>query len=156
MEKMIAHQVELTVFSTPEDDEAAVYKNLLLLLPFDTEAEKLKVEKTNASGFSERKIVIMRLILSKQRHINPFLEKLADLLNQEQKELLLRQAESRLDENMYFFLRLDKPRLAGEGKCWLTDDGNCYHIKLSLAPFPRKRENALEIVRGLFSVRPSP
>jgi len=150
MEKMIAHQVELMVFSTPEDDEAAICKNLLSLIPFDLEAEKLKVEKTNASGFSERRIVIMRLTLSKQHHITPFLENLVRLLNQEQKELLLRQAESRLDENMYFFLRLDKARLAEEAKCWLTDQGSCYHIKLSLAPFPKKRERALELVRQLF------
>jgi RNA binding exosome subunit len=151
MEKMLAHQVELSVFSTPEDDEALIHKNLLSLVPFDLEAEKLKVERTNASGFSERKIVILRLVLSKQRQINPFLKHLNALLNAEQKELLLRQAESRLDDNMYFFLRLDKTRLAEEGSCWLTDQGSCYHIKLSLAPFPRKRENALGLVRQLFS-----
>lgn len=148
---MIAHAIELSVFSTPEDDEAKVYAGLLSLIPFDLEQEKLKVQRLNASGFSERKIVIMSLQLTKQRHITLFLEHLSYLLNEEQKELLLRQAESRLDENLYFFLRLDKGRLISDNRCWLTDSGSCYHIRLSLSPFPRKRENALELVKSIFA-----
>jgi len=105
----------------------------------------------NASGFSDRKIIIMKITLQKQRHITLFLENLTKILNEEQRELLLRQAESRLDKDLYFFLRLDKNRLIDEGKCWLTDEGNCYHIRLALAPFPRKRENALELLNQLFS-----
>jgi RNA binding exosome subunit len=148
---MIAHFIELSVFSTPEDDPEQIYAGLASLVPFELEAEKLKIERISATGFTERKIIIFHLRLTKQRHIAGFLENIRNLLNEEQKELLIGQADTRLDEEMHYFLRLDKSRLIKDGEHWLTDEGSCYHIKISLAPFPRKRQNALEIVRGLFS-----
>ncbi len=37
-----------------------------------------------------------------------------------------------------------------ENKLWLTESGDCFHIKINIASFPRKREKALEIIRNLF------
>jgi RNA binding exosome subunit len=148
---MIAHFVELSVFSTPEDDEAQVYRGFVSLVPFSLETEKLRVEKINASGFTERKIIIFKVRLTKQRHINEFLENLAKTLNEEQKELLARQADSRLDSELYFYIRLRKTELIETGKYWITDEGNCYHLKIALAAFPRKREVAIGLLSSWLS-----
>ncbi len=149
---MIAHFIELSVFSTPEDDEKKVYEALLSFFPFDMEKEKIAVKRINAEGFNDRKIVIMGAELSKQRHITVFLTNLFSRLSPDQKELLSRQKESRVDENLYFFLRFDKSKLLDEGKLWITDCGNCYHLKISLAPFPRKKELALELVDEMLAI----
>ncbi len=79
------------------------------------------------------------------------MENLAKALSAEQKELLVRQAESRLDKDLYFYIRLDKSKLIETGKYWITDDGNCYHIKIALAAFPRKRDVAVELLTSLLS-----
>lgn len=146
---MIAHFIELSVFSTPEDELDKVHKGMLTFLPFDLEKEKINLKQTNAEGFNDRKITILEAVLDKQRHITLFLKNLISRLGPEQKELLERQKESRVDENLYFFLRFDKSRLIEEGKLWLTDCGNCYHLKIGLAPFPRKKEIALQLVDEL-------
>jgi RNA binding exosome subunit len=149
---MIAHFIELSVFSTPEDDPEKVYNGLLAFLPFDLEKEKILIKKTNTEGFNDRKIVIMEAVLNKQRQITLFLNNLFPKLTTEQKELLLRQKESRVDDNLYFFLRFDKNKLIEEGKFRITDCGNCYHLKIALAPFPRKKELALELVDEMIAI----
>jgi RNA binding exosome subunit len=153
---MLAHFIELSVFSTPEDDEEQVYRGFLSFLPFDPAKEKVSVKKTHAEGFNDRRIVVYKVTLTKQRHINSFLESLFGRLSAEQRQLLERQKESRLDDNLYFFIRIDKARLIEEGKAWITDCGTCYHIKIALAPFPRKRELALKLVDELLALSQIP
>ena len=96
-------------------------------------------------------IILYDLSLTKDSHTSEFLKNLKEKLAGEQKELILRQAESRLDEDLNFFLRFDKEKLINEDKLWITDSGNCFHIKISIAAFPKRRENGLEIVKMMFN-----
>lgn len=139
------HSITLNVFSKPEDDEEKIKTALLGLIPLDLEKEKIEIKTQNVSGFNERKIKIIEVKLLKQRHTDAFFEFLMSKLNDEQKRLLLRQKESRLDDNIDFFIRLDKDRLLS-GEYFITDFGNCFHIKISIAAFPAKKEIALKIV----------
>ncbi|OGM01983.1 hypothetical protein A3K72_01195 [Candidatus Woesearchaeota archaeon RBG_13_36_6] len=150
LEEMKLHNVEIRVFCKPEDNLEKVKNGLLSLVPFDLSKEKIRLNQKNTFGFNEKKIVILSIKLDKQRHVNQFLEKLCNDLTQEQKELIKKQAESRLDNEMLFYLRFDKNKLINETRLWLTDKGDCYHIKLSIASFPRTREKALECVRSIF------
>jgi RNA binding exosome subunit len=63
---------------------------------------------------------------------------------------LFRQVESRLDEELFFFIRIDKEKLIKANEFILTDEGNCYHIKLGVAAYPRKREIALGRLKEYF------
>jgi RNA binding exosome subunit len=58
------HNLKLSVFSKEREDEFEVRAGLLGLLPFDSNTEKLRIEKTHATGFNERKILILELILT--------------------------------------------------------------------------------------------
>ena len=148
---MLAHNICLTVFCKPEDDIGLITKKLLFLVPFDLKKQKIELKKTNATGFNERKIIILEIHLEKEAHTNFFLTSLGKNLTDEQKLLITRQAESRLDDELKFFLRLDKSKLINEDKLWLTDKGDCYHIKIKIAAFPKKKEVALKIVEKIFS-----
>ena len=68
----------------------------------------------------------------------------------EQKNLILEQIESRLDDNLDFFLRFDKKEYIENNMLRLTDSGNCIHIKISVAAFPKKREIGLNLVKSIF------
>ena len=99
------------------------------------------------------KIKILEILLEKERNIKAFLEKLNGQMSDESKEILERQMESRLDEECNFFLRFSKEKLINEKELWLTDQGNCFHIKINVAAFPKKREIAMEIIRKVFILK---
>ena len=148
---MLAHNICLNVFCKPEENIELITKKLLLLVPFNLKKEKIELKKRTAIGFNEKKIIILELYLEKESHTNLFLKNLAKNLTNEQKSLIKKQAESRLDSELNFFLRLDKSKLINENKLWLTDKGDCYHIRIKIAAFPHKREVALKTVEKIFS-----
>lgn len=143
----VAHNVKLTVFAYEHDDAEAVLQSLVALCPFDLEQEKLKTNMSVAEGFHEKKIRIYEIFLKKERHTTKFLDSLKQNLSEPQRELITRQAESRLDCELDFFIRLDRQKLIQEKKYWLTDAGDCFHIRISVAAYPKNRESALAVVR---------
>ena len=146
----IANSIKITVFAKEEEDFDKIKAKLLSLIPFSLEEEKVKLKESSATGFSEKKIKIFEVLLEKDRHIEAFLDNLVKELGDETKELILKQAENRLDEECNFFLRFGKDKLMKEKELWVTDQGNCFHIKMNIACFPRKREKALEVIFNIF------
>jgi hypothetical protein len=145
----LLNAVEISVFAKPEEDAAAIKQALLSLVPFEVTKEKIKLEETTAIGFNARKIKIFTVTLKKEKHSNFFLKHLLANLSDAQKKTLFEQAETRLDENLDFFMRLDKFSLLNH-VFELTDSGSCFHIKLLVAAFPRRKEAALQIVKKIF------
>ena len=148
----IANSVKIRVFVKEGEDEEKIKSNLLELIPFDLESEKIEFHQQKATGFNEREIKIFEIQLQNDRHVQAFLKNLVKNLSDETKERILMQAESRLDEECNFFLRFSKDKLINENELWLTDQGNCFHVKMNLAAFPKKKEIALEIVRKVFKL----
>ncbi len=145
----LAHYIKISVFIHEEEDRETIFNKLISLVPFDLKKEKIKLNEDTAIGFNNKKIKTYEIVLEKDRHIKAFLEKLKESLSQEQKELLIAQAESRLDNELHFFIRLDKEKLLNN-EFWITDSGNCFHVRISIAAFPAKREQALEVVNQIF------
>ena len=106
----LAHQIKIKVFSYEKnnEDDKVILDKFLRLFPFNLKDEKITLNKINAAGFGERRITIFEVTLEKERYTNQFLGNLAKNLDEEQKKLVLSQLESRLDDNLDFFLRLDK------------------------------------------------
>lgn len=144
----ILNNAVINVFCKEGEDENHILGKLKAFVPFDLEKEKIAVQRRIAIGFEDKKIIILEATLLKERHTTPFIISLLEHLSKEQKELLLSQAESRLDEGMHFFIRFDKDRWLDEGALEITEDGNCFHVKMNIAVYPAKREKALEVVRG--------
>lgn len=142
------HNVVLSAFVKPEEDEQLIKDAVLSLIPFDLKERNIALTETVAEGFQEKKIIILKIILEKDRDINEFMKKLLERLSEAQKQQLIEQ-ENRLDEHLCYYMRFDKDYLF-ENKLVLTDAGNCVHVKLSVASFPKKREVALGVIRSLF------
>ena len=145
-----AYLIKLTVFSREGEDAESILGSLLKFFPFNLEENKIPVKKTSAEGFNKKEIKIFEVALAKQSLTNEFLESLAGNLEEIQKGALLRQSESKLDNNLDFFIRFDKDSWIKEKKLLFTDSGDCFHLKISIAAFPRKREVALKVVNDLF------
>ena len=148
-----AHLVKLTVFSYENEDKNAVLNSFLELFPFRLDENKVVLKKTDAVGFSDKNIEIYEVHLTKVNLINQFLRHLLGNLNENQKNTLLEQAETRLDENLDFFIRFDKGSWTNGKRLQLTDSGKCFHLKISIAAFPKKRKVALKIINEMLSLR---
>ncbi len=146
-----AHSIKLTAFSYEHENSESVLEAFLRFFPFSLEENKVDLKKSIASGFNEKRIDILEATLTKNSLINQFLRGLLDNLDGSQKKQVLQQAESRLDKNLDFFLRLDKDSWLNEKKLVLTDSGKCFHLKISMAAFPKRREVALNLIKDLFS-----
>jgi len=150
-----AHRITVTVFLKSEDifeDSDAsdkIISSMKYLVPLDLEKEKINLNIINAEGFSGREIKIFEIMLLKESHTNIFLDNLKGLLGSDQISLLMSQRWSRLDENLDLFIRLSKAQLF-EKKALLTDSGDCFHIRIGIAAFPRRRETALNIIEKIF------
>ncbi len=143
-----AHFIEMRVFSKEIDDEGAILNKISDIFPLDLEKEKISIGKQSAEVFDNKKINILKVSIKKDRHIGNFLDRMFSRLTKDQKELLLKQIESRLDNDLNFFFRLDKEKLM-DGEYWITDSGNCFHFKISVAAYPHKREVAKKIIEDL-------
>ncbi|MBI4145319.1 hypothetical protein HY493_03880 [Candidatus Woesearchaeota archaeon] len=142
--------IELSVFAKPEEDVEKLKQGLLALVPFDPAEENVELRDKKATGFNDRTIHVFDITLTKDRHVNAFVESFLAKLNAQQRGQLVDETESRLDNELVFFVRIDKDLWANDRIVQLTDSGACYHLKFSVASFPRRREIAQDIVTKVF------
>lgn len=147
----LANNLVLRVFVRDDEDEIKIRSSLISLIPFDLEKEKLKLKEEVAQGIEYKKIKILSLTLEKSKHVNEFLRGLVSKLSQDQKERLLKQYDSRIDEGVNFYIRFDKDYLL-ENRCEFTDTGNCFHLKINLACFPAKKENGKFVLERILAL----
>jgi RNA binding exosome subunit len=142
-----ANSITFTLFVTPEEDLEQAKQQLLSLIPFSLEEERLVMVSSVAKGFNDRSITILSVRLEKERHTNAFLDHLSSSLSGAQKQQLLEQ-EDRLDDDCDYFVRFRKDDLP---LLVLTQRGDCVHVRMSVAAFPKTRERALAVIRDIFS-----
>ena len=147
----VAHSATIRVFCSEGENEEAILCGLKSLLPFDLEKEKITMQKQTAFGFSDKKIAIFEVLLTKSRHIKAFLDSTLPKISGTDKQMLLRQLDSRIDGDANFFVRFEKESLAKRNDLLVTDGGNCYHIKIKIAAYPSNKENAMKLVRELMN-----
>lgn len=149
-----ANRVVLKVFSNPEDDETAIRTGLLFLSSYtkeELESEKIKIDEIRAKGFNEKTIKILTLELIKDRHCNHFLKFLNENLTNEQRQLLIDQTD-RIDDNIDFFIRFEKESLFKK-EFNITESGDCFHVRISLAAFPKNKMSAHKLIKEIFSLK---
>ncbi len=145
-----ANKITIRTFTPPEEDREENKKTILELTGYteeEIEKEKIKYEERNAKGFSQKNIIIHTLELEKDRHCNKFLERLASKLTEEDKHTLISQT-NRLDDNMNFYIRLNKEKLRKQ-EYEVTESGECYHIKISIASFPKRKDVAHKKIKEI-------
>ncbi len=148
----VLNKAVVSVFVREGENLEEIQSTLESLIPLNLEKEKIQLQRNSAKGCAEKKIAVLKIELEKSRHTNAFMKHLLNKLTEEQEELLLNQEESRLDDHLHFFIRLDKEKLLNK-EYEITDSGNCFHIKLHIAAFPSKRKIALKAIEKLLKGR---
>ena len=144
------HNIIVSVFIKPEENFDAIKKNFLGLFAFDLEKSKICVEEKNASTFRDRTIKIFEVKITKNRLINDLIDFIKSKLSSEDKEMMIRQLDSRIDDGLNFFFRLSKKQLE-EGKFTVVDHGHCYHFKCHVVTYPKSRDAAIKLLIELLS-----
>ena len=148
MDKLV-HHIVVSVFVHEGEDITSIENKLRELLEG---VPKVRIEKEVAEGFLDTAVIkdmtILKAEIKKQKDVNVFIKNLLSNMSQEQLSLLLSQADSRIDDEMRFFMRLDKKRLL-QGQYWITDSGDCFHIRMTLAVYPARKELAKGVLEKL-------
>ncbi len=129
------HHIIVSVFEKNPRNLDLIYERLHDLLPVDFEKEKIEIKHEEVEGLTGDIIHILKLETHKSRHNRLVLSNIFNNLSMEEKKLIMEQRASRLNNEGYFFIRLDKPSLM-EKRYVLTDSGNCFHFKIKLAAYP--------------------
>lgn len=149
----IAHSAAIRVFCGEKENESEVMNGLKSLLPFDLEKEKITIQKQAAFGFSDKRINIFEVTLAKKRHVKAFLDGLLPRISGTDRQMLLRQLDSRVDNDANFFVRFEKETLAKRNELLVTDSGNCYHVKIKIAAYPSTKETAVRIMEVVLKTK---
>ena len=140
------NSIEIRVFVKPEEDLEVVKKSFLSLLPFNLDKMSLSVQK--AVTLDKKAMQIIYVVLTKQKHMAAFFENVKKKLSDDDIRQLKFQ-NNRVDEDCNLFFRLDKSKILN-GEYELTDKGDCFHVKIKIATYPKSREKALELVKNSF------
>ncbi len=141
------HSITTTVFSKDDETFEEIKDSLTKFYPFNLDKEKIKIDIKKAIGFEDKPIKILTIKIEKQNLIKQFAEKLLKMLTQGQKDQLIDELNTRVDEKGNFYLRFDKKTWFEEEKLFITELGNCYHIKFKIAAYPCDKEKAITLMK---------
>jgi len=147
------HNITIRAFSK-DDTQKSIENGFDYLIPFDLLKEKIKIKTEYFGADSDNPgaepITVYSIFFDRQAFIGGFMRYFRSLLSPSQKKNIIERAEKFMDEDCAIYIRIDKDELRKE-KLELVDHGNCFHITMNIAAFPKKKEKALEVVRMLFS-----
>ena len=141
------HNIEVNIFIKPEEDYDSLKKGFIGLFPFDLTKERVKINEMSASTFHDRKIKIVEVRLTKDRHMIELFDDVKEKLSEADKKMLVKQIDSRIDDELCFFFRLSRKKLIEDNKYVVVDHGDCYHFKCHIATYPRNKEKAKGMIK---------
>ena len=142
------HNVTVTVFEKNEDEIKNHNEIFHFLLPVDFEKQKVDLSVESIEGLQQKQIYIIRLRTMKNSHNRLLLDNLFSQLSEIDKKRIGTQYLTRLSQEGYFFIRLDKESLM-QKKFVLTESGDCYHFKIKIASYPAKWDAFVKATENL-------
>jgi RNA binding exosome subunit len=146
----LIHNITISVFVKEFDDEEKTAMTLVSLLPDKFEEEKIKIEEETVKIEEGTKMKIFKAKTDKDRHNKQIISKIKDILGEKQCEEIAKD-NSRIDDQGNLYIRLDKIKLEEKGEAIDVDHGECYHIKIMLAAFPKTKEKAILVAKKIFT-----
>lgn len=139
---VMIHNLSYRAFVYGTENEEKVREAIFTLLP------TARIEKEITEGYHKNQVIILQGKTTKKREIKDFLEKLRTL-KPSAKKRILRELENRMDERGNLFIRFDKQR-AYLGDLKLVEHGDALHLKLKIAAYPARKEEAIKVARQIF------
>jgi RNA binding exosome subunit len=132
--------VSAMVHSTENREKVA--EAMATLFPFEFE-----IVSFPAKGHFGNPIEYLEVEITKRKQIKDFWNYFMELLG-EQKIFVLNTIENRIDDEGFFYIRVDKQK-AYLGEVELTEGGDAIVVKAKLVTYPRRKEKLVEFAREL-------
>lgn len=136
------HNLSYRAFVYGTENEEKVREALFTLLPTAQPIKEI------TEGYHKNQVIFLQGKITKKRETKDFLEKLR-ALKPSSKKRILRELEDKMDDRGNLFLRFDKQR-AYLGDFKIVEHGDSLHLKLKIAAYPARKEEALKIARQIF------
>jgi RNA binding exosome subunit len=140
---------QFRLISLADDDLPALEALFWKYIPMDEETKKKEKVKVVSDPFIDsyhQKRYLITMSLDKQKHVTAFVKNLFSSFSKDQLMTLDKQAETRVDDECHFYIRLDKEPLL-KNELVITDSGDCFHITLTVASYPHKQSVAIQTVK---------
>jgi RNA binding exosome subunit len=138
------HNISYRVFVYGTENEEKVKEAIITLFPHS------HPETDTIEGYFNNLVLILHHKITKKREIKEFI-KILEKMNEPGKKRLLNELENKMDEKGNLFLRFDKQR-AYLGELKIIEHGDAIHVKIKIAAYPAKKENAIKLAREIFGV----
>ena len=145
----LIHHITLSVFVKKNENKEKTIDIITSLLPENLEKEKIKIEEESIKIENGEDFDILKIKTTKNKHNNKIISILKEILGEEQISLIIND-ETRVDDEGNLYIRLDKKSLKEKQEAKLVDHGDCYHIKIMIAAYPKTKAKAIEIIKKLF------
>ncbi len=143
----LAHYLAARVLCSKTDAEKTSSALKELLSSGNSHSE---IPVTESPGEEPTQLVLLSSFLKKESDINHLLKYIIKNISAKDRELIADEAEMRVDDHLDFFIRLDKEAWILGRKIILTTLGDCFHLTISLAAFPKRKDRAVALVRQIF------
>lgn len=110
----------------------------------------VEIAETKMLGHFGNPIVILQTSIEGKKACEGFIKSLKAGLTPEDSQRLKKELEMRVDNDCYLYLRFDKQALY-RGSVQLAEGEDAIALRVKIAVYPAKQQNALKVVRGIFS-----
>ncbi len=136
------HNISYRVFVYGTENENKVREAIKTLFPNSSPQTDI------TEGYFKNPVLILHDKITKRGDIKEFI-KILENLDLQVKKRLLNELDIKMDEKGNLFLRFDKQR-AYSGDLKIIEHGDAIHVKIKIAAYPAKKENALKLAREIF------
>ena len=138
------HNISYRVFVYGTENEEKVKEAVQTLFP------NSHPQTDTTEGYFKNPVLILHDKITKNREIKEFVNVLKQI-DAASKKRLRSELENKMDERGNLFLRFDKQR-AYLGDLKIIEHGDAIHVKINVAAYPAKKENAIKVARDIFGV----
>ncbi len=133
------HNISYRTFVYGTENEEKVKKAVKTLFP---NSSPLKEE---TKGYYKNSVLILYDKIEKNREIKDFIQILKKLPSSN----FLNDLNRKMDDKCNLFLRFDKQK-AYQGDLKIVEHGDSIHVKIKMAAYPARRENAIKLAGELW------
>ena len=138
------HNISYRVFVYGTENEEKVKEAVKTLFP------NSHPQTDTTEGYFKNPVLILHDKITKNREIKEFVNVLKQI-DTASKKRLRSELENKMDERGNLFLRFDKQR-AHLGDLKIIEHGDAIHVKINVAAYPAKKENAIKVAKDIFGV----
>ena len=138
------HNISYRVFVYGTENEEKVKEAVQTLFP------NSHPQTDTTEGYFKNPVLILHDKISKKREIKDFV-RILEQIDESSKKRLRSELENKMDGRGNLFLRFDKQR-AYLGDLKIIKHGDAIHVKINIAAYPAKKENAIKVAKDIFGV----